>query len=263
MGNCQVSRSNGSLPSAEDLVWIYQLIHELCEIGDDSRVWRHRFLEELRLRFDAACVATYVMKVTLDPSDIGPRTPIYMDLGATDAWRKFLVQGDVTADPVTPAIMSRFGSDFTFARQEGVEDAVWYASDHFPKVFQINGWDQTCYSQRAITPPGLVDGIGLVRQIGKPAFSSEEIEVLRYLHDELARLWRRPDPLDIHSLPPRQREVLTAIRRGDTRKGIARKMGISVHTVHSYEKSLFDKAGVKSRGELLASVTKLLQPSLL
>jgi DNA-binding CsgD family transcriptional regulator len=57
--------------------------------------------------------------------------------------------------------------------------------------------------------------------------------------------------------------VLTAIRQGDTRKAIAQKMGISTHTVHTYEKSLFEKAGVKTRGELLATATRLLRPNLL
>jgi DNA-binding NarL/FixJ family response regulator len=108
-----------------------------------------------------------------------------------------------------------------------------------------------------------VDGIGISRPVGAPMFSPREVALLHFIHQELARLWRKHDPLDTHVLPPRQREVLQGIRRGEARKTIARRMGISSHTVHAYEKALFERANVKGRLELQAMLSKLVRPPLL
>jgi DNA-binding NarL/FixJ family response regulator len=57
--------------------------------------------------------------------------------------------------------------------------------------------------------------------------------------------------------------VLEGIRRGESRKTIAEKMGVSDHTVHSYEKALFERAKVSSRLELQAMLNKLVRPVLM
>jgi DNA-binding NarL/FixJ family response regulator len=108
-----------------------------------------------------------------------------------------------------------------------------------------------------------VNGLDFMRAVGKPPFTQREANLLHHAHGELARLWRRPDPLAIHLLPDRQREVLDKIRAGKSRKAIAVEMDVSDHTIHSYEKALFDRAGVGSRGELLASLSRVIRPNLL
>jgi DNA-binding CsgD family transcriptional regulator len=40
-------------------------------------------------------------------------------------------------------------------------------------------------------------------------------------------------------------------------------MGVTDHTVHAYEKALFDRAKVSSRLELLAMLAKLVRPTLM
>ena len=40
-------------------------------------------------------------------------------------------------------------------------------------------------------------------------------------------------------------------------------MAVSEHTVHTYEKAVFARAEVNSRGELLARLAKRVQPNLL
>ena len=126
-----------------------------------------------------------------------------------------------------------------------------------------SNWDHPIYSQVGIVRPGVVDGIGIARRLGGEPYGPEDVALLRLIHQELARLWRKHDPLDSHTLPPRQREVLEGIRHGKTRKAIASEMGVSDHTVHSYEKVLFDRARVKSRHELQAMLSKLVRPVLM
>ena len=57
-----------------------------------------------------------------------------------------------------------------------------------------------------------------------------------------------PDTL----LTPRELEVLGAIGEGLTNKAIARKLGISLHTVKFHVESLFRKLGARTRTEALA-----------
>jgi len=57
-----------------------------------------------------------------------------------------------------------------------------------------------------------------------------------------------PDAL----LTPRELEVLGAIGEGLTNKAIARKLGISLHTVKFHVESLFRKLGARTRTEALA-----------
>jgi DNA-binding CsgD family transcriptional regulator len=53
-------------------------------------------------------------------------------------------------------------------------------------------------------------------------------------------------------LTPREMEVLGAIGEGLTNKAIARRLGISLHTVKFHVESLFRKLGARTRTEALA-----------
>ena len=57
-------------------------------------------------------------------------------------------------------------------------------------------------------------------------------------------------------LTPREMEVLGAIGDGLTNKGIARKLGISLHTVKFHVESLFRKLGARTRTEALAKAAE-------
>ena len=53
-------------------------------------------------------------------------------------------------------------------------------------------------------------------------------------------------------LSPRLQQTLQSLLSGDSEKQVARKLGLSPHTVHVYVKKLYRRYGVSSRGELLA-----------
>ncbi|MFO1062918.1 MAG: LuxR C-terminal-related transcriptional regulator [Pirellulales bacterium] len=56
----------------------------------------------------------------------------------------------------------------------------------------------------------------------------------------------------LDSLPKRQREVLALLLRGLSLKEIAKRLGISPHTVNDYTKALYRRFQVSGRSELLA-----------
>jgi DNA-binding CsgD family transcriptional regulator len=55
-------------------------------------------------------------------------------------------------------------------------------------------------------------------------------------------------------LPPRQRQTLERLMAGDSEKEAARRLGISIHTLHVYVKSLYKRFEVSSKGELMAKL---------
>lgn len=63
-----------------------------------------------------------------------------------------------------------------------------------------------------------------------------------------------PILIDAYSLTAREREVLSAIARGGSTAEIAAELHLSPHTVRDYVKTVFEKFGVSSRGELVATL---------
>ena len=61
-----------------------------------------------------------------------------------------------------------------------------------------------------------------------------------------------PIIIEAYSLTPREREVLGAIARGGSTNEIAAELFLSPHTVRDHVKTVFEKIGVSSRGELVA-----------
>jgi DNA-binding CsgD family transcriptional regulator len=61
-----------------------------------------------------------------------------------------------------------------------------------------------------------------------------------------------PIIVEAYALSPREQEVTRLIARGAGTAEIAATLFVSPHTVRDYVKTIFDKAGVSSRGELTA-----------
>lgn len=61
-----------------------------------------------------------------------------------------------------------------------------------------------------------------------------------------------PIVIEAYGLSPRERDVVRAIARGASTPDIAAELFLSAHTVRDYIKSVFEKVGVSSRGELVA-----------
>ncbi|MBW8880853.1 MAG: response regulator transcription factor [Asticcacaulis sp.] len=61
-----------------------------------------------------------------------------------------------------------------------------------------------------------------------------------------------PEPPASDLLTPREIEVLTAIGEGCSNKVIARRLGISLHTVKFYVESVFRKLDAHSRAEAVS-----------
>lgn len=71
---------------------------------------------------------------------------------------------------------------------------------------------------------------------------------------EVVRLLQKiPTPGDATAhLSPREREVLESLAAGRTYKHIANEMGVTIHTVRSYIRRIYEKLHVQSRTEAVA-----------
>lgn len=71
---------------------------------------------------------------------------------------------------------------------------------------------------------------------------------------EVVRLLQKiPAAADANAhLSPREREVLESLAAGRTYKDIANKMGVTIHTVRSYIRRIYEKLHVQSRTEAVA-----------
>jgi DNA-binding CsgD family transcriptional regulator len=87
----------------------------------------------------------------------------------------------------------------------------------------------------SLSGPGSPDG-GTVAVVIEAAKSAEVAPII----------------IEAYSLTPREREVLGAIARGGSTAEIAAELFLSPHTVRDYVKTVFEKVGVASRGELVA-----------
>ena len=60
--------------------------------------------------------------------------------------------------------------------------------------------------------------------------------------------------IEAYGLSLREREVVRSLARGQSTPEIAASLFLSSHTVRDYIKSIFEKTGVNSRGELVAKL---------
>lgn len=63
-----------------------------------------------------------------------------------------------------------------------------------------------------------------------------------------------PIVIEAYGLSPRERDVVRAIARGLSTPDIASQLFLSAHTVRYYIKTVFEKVGVSTRGELVAKL---------
>jgi DNA-binding CsgD family transcriptional regulator len=132
------------------------------------------------------------------------------------------------------------------------EATVWERSEHYNEVRRPSQIEAQLYSH--FRCGAFTHGIGLHRR-SRHAFERRELQLITLFLQKAGTLIASPPSLReerISKLPPRLRPVLQSFLTGDSEKEAAARLGLTLHTVHTYAKQLYRLLGVSSRAELMA-----------
>lgn len=124
------------------------------------------------------------------------------------------------------------------------------------------GWrrmsPRCCFPQHPLNDQ-CVSFIGIYRRADQPLFNERERQIAHILLTEVPWLHAEGWPEDFGGLAPslsrKRRLVLNLLLEGDSRKIVADKLALSIHTVSDYIKDIYRTFGVRSHAELMRRFT--------
>jgi len=129
----------------------------------------------------------------------------------------------------------------------GFPYGIYHDSEH--AWYSVTGVDGGYYYRRR-GPAQMLDPIAGLWAAQSPTRDSVEAQIRHHIQTLFGLRAANPEPFP--GLTKRERDVLTGLRHGHTDKSLATLLDISVWTVHTHMKSLFDKLGVHTRAEAVA-----------
>lgn len=148
--------------------------------------------------------------------------------------------------PQAPAYLAlRAGASATFSLRELPRSEPKAASQEEPLLLSFFPIDEDAATR-----------VVFYRRSQRLGFALREKQIVSLLFGQVEWLHRHgahpQAQQQVLKLSPREREVLTLMLSGDSRKKIAVKLGIKEYTVAGYQKKLHRSFGVTSRAELQA-----------
>ena len=240
----------------EDVKSIFRLLGEVRELGENPDAWRRHMLLEL-------CRLTH--SFVGFGCEVGLRGPSaghcvgHMDAGGfNDHQRKIYYDydhaGDHSGDPSFPGAAALVSHSFTWSRERWAEDQAWYRSTFVDEIMRPMESDDFMASGKLLPDRVGMHVIRLQRGWNDPRFLPLQLRRVDLFHQELGVLWEvaaRRRKNEAARLPPRQQQVIDALRVGLSEKEVASRLGLSRHTVHRHVSALHKRFNAQSRGELL------------
>jgi len=256
-----------------DMRGIYNLVGECCDVGGNLHAWLERMCEGLggllsSMSVNGAMVTPECLRAGKlpGPGDEGQFDWGWYDDGQKNVFLEYWDQEMGRTDPTFLSMMRLPQFIATRRRRELVSDRQWYGGEHFNEFYRRADSDDCMVSR---TAPPLDSGLAmfyvrLTRALDDPPYTMREQRVLRLFVASLAPLiGKRLATLLVMDpdLPPRLRQVLELLMKGQSEKQVAAELDISRHTVHDHVKRLHKHFDVASRGELLARAFARRDPS--
>jgi DNA-binding CsgD family transcriptional regulator len=179
-----------------------------------------------------------------------------VDVGFDDSYRRRVRDQYVESARRDPAIERFMGDDFcqeglnVIRRTDVIDNDTWYSSPYVTELRRPARIDDCIYTGRLLQDQR-GDGLGVFRAWGDPSFTEEDRELTRLFHVEVLSRFALPQHgLEVVRLSPRERQMLAALLSGQRRKEIAADLGLSLNTVDTYVRSLYQRLGVSGLPEL-------------
>jgi DNA-binding CsgD family transcriptional regulator len=232
------------------------LLGRLAGATDGVTVRKARLLSEL-----AALVRADAWLWVLQHLD-----PVHLDAGyytvleggsSSEAQKLALMQGAFSPEirELIEPMAAQLGGHVTWSRTQVMDDGAWYRSAFFLEHRSPSGFDDFLFSFYPLEAH-VQSAVRLHRLAGRPPFGPREGSLVHAVMGAIDGLHRAQVPdaglPSLDALSRREREVLALLLRGDSKKQIAAKLGLSLHTVGDYAKEIHRHFRVHSRGELLA-----------
>jgi DNA-binding CsgD family transcriptional regulator len=257
-----MSRSNRL--TLREIRRVNTMIEQVGELGADPHVWRPHLMDQTRrmlrarvaISMDCTNAAPGTIPQLIDPLDMGMEECDHRRL------QQYFMSGEVSTDPSATALFSihervRF---LTTTRREVCPDRDWYASPTVSEARRGAHIDDFVCSTVALAPHALQGSI-YYRDWDDAPFSARDRRLLRYVH--FCLLHRLRDSALAHrrlatevDLSPRLRQTFGLLLGGGGVKKIADELGVSLHTVNGYVKTVYRRLNVRSRVELIAVARK-------
>jgi len=109
------------------------------------------------------------------------------------------------------------------------------------KVFKALEAGACGYLVKRTTPEDLLEALRQVHAGGAPMTG----RIARMVVQSFGRMGT--SKMETENLTPREREILELLAKGDLCKEIAEKLGLSLRTVHTHLKNIYEKLHVRSR----------------
>jgi DNA-binding CsgD family transcriptional regulator len=257
-----------------DVRALFQLMGEVRSLGDDPAAWRAHLASELSRLCNARAVVSGELGLR-KPKSAGEQQAVRagscqaaaaplvlahsgLAEGKEQAFLGDVIWHDHQTDHTLNKLLALYGTTFVRTRQELSEDRSWYRSALANESFRQHDCDDFIMAMSAVPDASAICILELFRPWGAPRFEERERLLVQLVHEELSRDFqaRVAQP----RLSPRQRQVLSLLRRGLAEKQIAAELDVSQHTVHDYVKALYRAHAVQSRAELLAKLAERAPP---
>jgi DNA-binding NarL/FixJ family response regulator len=124
---------------------------------------------------------------------------------------------------------------------------VYEDSEH---IFRALKAGASGYLLKRSDPDEVLEAITNAREGGAPMSSQVAQQVVRSFHEPAA------ESLDTTALTDREKEILDSLSKGFANKEIAEKMNISVPTVRTHLRHIYEKLHVRSRSEAIVRYLK-------
>lgn len=160
----------------------------------------------------------------------------------------------VLLDLHLPGMDGDEGVELILDRYPALQVLMFTAYDDEERVFNSLCRGACGYLLKSTTPARLLEAIREAADGGSPMSPSIARKVVRLFRETI------PHPTEQHSLTARETELLSALASGHSYQSSAADLGISVNTVRSHIRSIYDKLKVHSQSE---AVSKALRAGLI
>ena len=230
---------------------IVRIVAETAELWYDATLQRRYTLESLCRLLPAKAAVCFNYGDALSGGD--KPCGALVQAGLSDEQASLVSECLQSAKPVDPciaALSKEEGRVVVRRRSQLVKDKEWRASEHYKKLREPLGLDDTLYARIAV--PGKVIVLCLLRGADQKPFTEREEQLVDLCLSQMAWPYQPDDASDprVAALQPRLRKVMQHLLEGDAEKQVAAKLGLSKHTVHEYVKMIYQQLGVSSRSEL-------------